>query len=206
MSTASFPNFPGLTWPIKRMPIWQTRAQASVSGKILNIADWSYPKWRWTLRFSALRGYTTALADAEINAMYGFYNARQGKFDSFLFSDTADRSATGSTLGTGDSTDRTWQLVRSLGGFSEPILAPVAVSAVYVGGSSQSSTRWSVANWGSTAPGIVTFSTFAPTTGQAITADFTYAWPVSFDDDILTFEQFVKKIWGLDGVSMTSLK
>lgn len=207
MSTAAFPSFPGLTWPIKRSPIWSNRPKESVSGKRINIADWSYPKWRWELTYSALRGYTTVFAAAEIQAMQGFFNSRQGGFDSFLYSDTNDRTSSGSTIGTGDSTNRLFQLSRSLGGFSEPILAPTTVTTVYIGSSAQASSRWSVANWGSTAPGMITFATASiPPNGQAVTADFLFAWPVSFDQDVISFEEFVRKIWGLQTVSFTSLK
>jgi uncharacterized protein (TIGR02217 family) len=210
VSTVAFPSLPGQTWPVIRTAIWQSRAQQSISGKILNIADWSQPKWQWEVTFSALRGYNATLLAAEIQNIQGFFNSRQGRFDSFLYSDTNDRSVTGSTIGTGDSTVRTFQLVRSLGGFSENILAPTTVTAVYVGSSSIASSKWSVAQWGvggTTAPGIITFTTGnAPTTGQVVTADFTYAWPVSFNDDAMSFEEFVKKIWALKAVRWTSLK
>lgn len=205
MSTQAYPFFPGLTYPIARKPIWQTRTQDSVSGKRINIADWSYPKWQWSLTYSALRGYTTTLAAAEIEAMIGFFNSRQGSFDSFLYSDTNDRTSTGSTIGTGDSTNRAFQLYRTLGGFTEPILAPTTVTSILVGGTA--STSWSVTGWGTTTPGVVTFTTgFAPPNGQAVVAAFSYSWPVSFDDDILSFDEFVQKIWKLEAINFTSLK
>jgi uncharacterized protein (TIGR02217 family) len=206
VSTQALPFMPGLTWPIRRSPIWQTRVHDSISGKRVSIADWSYPKWRWELTYSALRGYTTTLAAAEIQAMQGFFNSRQGGFDSFLYSDTNDRTSTGSTIGTGDSTNRAFQLSRTLGGFLEPLLGPTSVNSIAVGSSTQSSTRWAVSYWGSSIPGTITFSTFAPPAGQTVVADFAWAWPVSFDQDILTFEEFVRKIWGLQTVSFTSLK
>jgi len=206
LTTSAFPSLPGITWPVIRSPIWQTRGQQSVSGKKINIADWSFPMWRWELTYNFLRGYTTALFDAEIATMEGFFNTIQGSFDSFLYRDANDNTAVGSTIGTGDSTNKAFQLKRPLGGYVEPITAPTSISNVYVGSTIISSTQWSLSYWASTAPGIVTFSTFAPTTGQAVTADFQYSWPVSFDDDTISFEEFVKKIWNLKKISMTLLK
>lgn len=208
MSTAAFPSLPGLTWPLTRTPIWQTRQQNSVSGKRINIADWSYPKHRWTLTYNFLRGSTPTYA--ELQTLEGFFNARYGSFDSFLYTDPDDYSAVGSTIGTGDSTAQAFQLYRTFGstvaGFQEPILGPSTVSLVVVGGTTISSTQYSVAVWGTTTPGVLTFSTFAPSTGAAIVCDFTFAWPVSFDADQMDFEQFVNKIWQLGQVSFTSLK
>lgn len=207
MSTAMFPTLPGLAWPVQRRPIWATRTQNAVSGKRINLADWSTPKYRWGLTYNFLRG---APNYSEMETLAGFFNARYGSFDSFLYTDPNDYSATGSTLGTGDSTDRTFQLQRRYGstydGLVEPIYAPLAVSRMAVGASTYSSTQFSVLSWGTTSPGLVTFSTFAPSTGLAVTADFTYAWPVSFDADSLDFDEFVRRIWELKTITFTSLK
>ena len=208
MSTASFPTLPGLGWSVTRTPIWQTRQQDSVSGKRLNLADWSYPKHKWGLTYNFLRG--AAPTYQELQTLEGFFSARQGSYDSFLYNDPRDNSVTGSTIGIGDSTDRTWQLSRYYGstvaGYSEPILGPIAVSQLKVGASVITSTQYFLDLWGTTAPGLVTFSTFAPSTGLSIVADFTYSWPASFDDDQLDFEEFVKQIWQLKTLSFTSLK
>lgn len=209
MSTAAFPTLPGLAWPVKRTPIWQTRTQRSVSGKRLNLADWSYPQRRWGLSYNFLRG-STGPTFTEWQTMEAFFLARQGAFDSFLYTDQNDSAVVGSTIGTGDSTATAFQLSRVFGSsvesFSEPILGPLAVSAMVVGGTTRSSTQFSIAYWGTSSPGMITFSTFAPTTGAAVVASFTYAWPSSFDSDTMDFDEFVRTIWELKQVSFTSLK
>lgn len=208
MSTAAFPTLPGLAWPVTRSQRWQTRTQDAISGKRLNIADWSWPKHRWSLSYNFLRG--TVGLYSEWQTLEGFFGARQGSWDSFLYTDPKDSSASQSTIGTGDSTNRAFQLSRYFGstvaGFSEPIYGPLAISSLVVGGTTYGSTQYVLQQWGSTAPGVVTFSSFAPTTGAAVTATFTYAFPVSFDQDNLDFEEFVSRIWSLKGVSFTSLK
>lgn len=208
MSTQAYPVLPGLTWPVVRTPIWQTRTQNSVSGKKLNLADWSYPKRRWVQTYNFLRGAGPTYSEQQ--TLEGFFNTMFGSFGSFLYADPRDASVTGSTIGTGDSTDRTFQLSRVYGstlfGFSEPIFAPTAITKMVVGATTLSSTQYGFGLWGSSAPGIVTFSTFAPSTGAAVVASFAFSWPVSFDSDSMDFEEFVKQIWQLSGVSFTSLK
>lgn len=209
MSTAAFPTLKPNTWPVIREASWHSNVPVSISGKVYPVSYWSQPKWKWTLTYSGLRGYTTALAAAEILSMQDFFDVLKGRGDSFLYTDANDNGSSGATIGTGDSTNKLFQLQRTLKSFYENILAPTAVTAVYVGSSAISSTKWTYSSWqvgGTTAPGIVTFSTFGPTTGQAVTADFTYAWPVLFDQDIMTFEEFVRKIWALKTVSFTSIR
>jgi len=208
MSTAAFPTLPGLAWPVRRDPMWQTRTQDAVSGKRLNIADWSYPKYKWTVSFNFLRGDNPT--HVEWQTLMGFFNSMYGSWDSFLYTDPRDNTVTGSTIGTGDSTNRAFQLKRlfgsSVASFTEPILGPTAISKLVVGVTTMTSTQYVLQYWGSTAPGMVTMSSFAPSTLQAVVADFTYAWPVSFDNDTMNFEEFVKQIWDLKTVSFTSLK
>jgi uncharacterized protein (TIGR02217 family) len=207
VSTATFPStLKGLEWPLPRVEIWQTRTQQSVSGKRLNIADWSQPKHRWEASFSVLRASTLY---NEFQTLLGFVNARQGGFDSFLYNCPYDNSSSGSTIGTGDSTDVTFQLVRTMPGttVSETIYAPTTVSSVFVGGTLMSSTKWSVSNWGSTSPGVITFSTTSiPPSAQAVTADFQFAWPCSFDQDEFSFEEFVSRFMALKKCTFTSIK
>lgn len=207
MSTVSFPSLPLQTWPIIRSAIWRSNIPESISGKVYPLSYYSMPKWRWELTYSGLRAFTTAQQAAEIQLLQGFFDSRSGRADSFLYSDTDDRSSSGSTIGTGDSTKVAFQLQRSLGGFNENILAPTTVTSVYVGGTAISSTGWSVSLWGTSSPGIVTFSTAnIPANGQSVTADFIYSWPVIFDQDILSYEEFVRKVWALKVVSFTSVR
>ena len=107
---------------------------------------------------------------------------------------------TGQLLGTGDSSTAVFQLVRSMGGFAEPIVAPHTVSAIYFDGVLQSSANYTVA----AATGSVTF-TAPPPTGQAITADFTYYFRVRFAEDTAEFENFMYQLWQLKQVKLQSV-
>lgn len=137
MGTAIFPTLPGLTFPVTRSPIWDTLTQATVSGKETRIALQTYPRWKWQLVVSILR---SSAAYTEFQTLIGFLNARQGMFDSFLYSDADDYSTlvnlagTAQTLGVSDGAKKAYQLTRAFGSFVEPVLAPNAVATVYDNG------------------------------------------------------------------------
>jgi uncharacterized protein (TIGR02217 family) len=201
MSTQAFPALSGLGWSVQRSPQWKTRVQQAVSGKETRIADWSYPRWQWSLAYDFLR---QGAVYEEFAALAGFFNARHGAFDTFLYIDPDDNGATGQALGEGDGATIAFPLLRAFGGFIEPILAPTAVSAVYLGGILQAS-GWSVAGWGAPVPGLVTFDS-APAAGVAVAADFSFAFPCRFVDDTLDFEKFMAALYALKKIDFVSVK
>lgn len=121
----------GLGFDVVRAPIWDTIIQGAVSGKETRLAQQTYPRWQWDLRFDFLRADTT---NHEFQDLVGFINSRQGQFDSFLYTDANDYTVSGQALGTGNGSTAGYQLVRAFGGFLEPVLAPNSVSAAYLAG------------------------------------------------------------------------
>ncbi len=209
MSSQVFPTLSGLEWDIKRSPIWGgTTIQESVSGKRTAIQNWSYPRYSWEVSVSVLpsaASLNNTPASADFQTLFGFFNSRGGRFDTFLYTDTDDNSVTGQTISIGNSSAKTFQIVRTFGGFIEPVLAPHTVSAVYLNSVSQGSSLWSVQSWGSTAPGVLTF-TSAPTSTQTITSDFTYYFPVRFDEDSMTYNLFMKYLYENKSIKFSSEK
>lgn len=216
MSSAVFPSLPGRAWPVKRSTIWKARTNESESGKESSFTYWSAPRWQWELTYEALRqGNRGALgAFAEFAQLAGFFNARSGSLDSFLYADADDNAVAGQALGPGDGTTTSFQLIRAFGGFVEPVLAPNAVSAVYLAGVAQSGSSYAVNGWGTSAPGTVVFNT-APGAGVAISADFSFYWPVRFGSasssgvvttEQLNFEAFMSTLYGAKSVKFVSLK
>lgn len=193
MSTAVFPSLIGVAFPVARQAIFSTRVQKSVSGREVRIADYPFPIWEWTLPFDYLPA-------ADWATLMGFILARQGAWDSFLYDDPTDDSVTGQAIGAGDGATTAFQLVRSLGALSEPILAPELVSAVYLNGVAQASSAYSV----DTSTGVLSFGT-APALGVAISADFSYYFRCRFVDDGAAFEEFMNKIWRAKQVRFRSL-
>ena len=127
MSQAVFPTFPGLKWGSKKTPYWKNRVQEAVSGKEKRAAYWTYPRYKLDLSYEVLR----AGAEAELQQLLGFFNARKGNFDSFLVSDPDDNAVTAQAFGTGDGARTEFQLLRSYGGFIEPVFDVTGAPAIY---------------------------------------------------------------------------
>jgi uncharacterized protein (TIGR02217 family) len=205
--TAIFPALPGLGWSVSKAPRFATRTQKAISGRELRVIDQVNPIWTWTLTYEILRdehdtrgpGGLGAGFD-ELRTLAGFFLQQQGGFAPFLFDDPSDDSTLAQSIGTGDSSTLAFQLARNFGGFSEPVVAPNAVSAIYFNGVLQSSSGYTV----DATTGLVTFTT-APPTGQAITADFTYYFRVRFADDTAEFENFMYQLWSLRQVKLQSV-
>ena len=208
MSSAVFPTLPGLAYSVFRTPIWSTLIQTAVSGKEQRCDLWSYPRWSWSLSFSVLRSDITF---AEWQTFVGFFNLRQGMFDPFLYEDVDDNSVSNQNIGVGNGSNKVFQLVRTLGGFVEPIPAPNIISDIQVDGSTIGG-AYTV----DPATGLVTL-TSAPGNGLLVTASFSYYWRCrfaqdnsgsgsgNFTGDAMTLEKFMNQLW-TTGVSFISVK
>lgn len=208
MSSAIFPTLPGLAYSVFRTPIWSTLLQTAASGKEQRCALWSYPRWSWSVSFSVLR---SSITFGEWQAFVGFFNSRQGMFDTFLYEDVDDKSIVGQNIGVGDGVNKVFQLVRTLGGFVEPIPAPNIITDILVNGVSLAG-AYSV----DPATGLATL-TAAPGNGLLVTATFSYYWRChfapdssgagagNFSGDAMTLEKFMDQLWAT-GVSFMSVK
>lgn len=207
MSSNVLPSYIGLKWKRKRSPNWDTIVQPAVSGFETRIALRPQPKWSWELGYAYLgSGVLNGQTNTDFQNLAGFYNGVNGMFNTFLFTEPDDSTVSGQQFGTGDGTNLSFQLVRTMGGFIETILAPHTVSAVYVDGVSVDGANWSVSLWGTANPGIVTFgSGHAPANGKAVTADFSYYWPVRFDSDNYEFSNDMNKVWSMDKITFTQV-
>lgn len=195
MSNAIFPTLPGLKWDVVKQPQFSTIVHRSISGKEIRGSFWSYPLWTFKVSFEVLRNDATN----ELKTLMGFFLQRQGSYDTFLFEDPDDKTVTGQTIGTGDGTTTLFQLIRTFGGFVEPVFNLNGTPSIYLNGVLQTS-GYSV---GST--GIVTF-TAAPGNGVAITADFSYYFRVRFTQDQAEFSKFMKDLWELKKCEFVSVK
>ncbi|MGD9613844.1 MAG: DUF2460 domain-containing protein [Alphaproteobacteria bacterium] len=188
-----FPTLPGLAWPVTRTIVQATRTQHSISRRETKLLDQLYPIWEWTLAIEFLRDL-----NAEMRLLAGFYLARHGSFEPFLFADPTDFITGNETLGTGNGVKTTFQLVRSFGEYVEPITAPNVVT-IKQDGVVTSAGLYSV-NAGT---GVVTFSS-APANGVIVTADFTYYFRCRFVDDTIDFENFMHQLWEAKQVKFRS--
>jgi uncharacterized protein (TIGR02217 family) len=194
MSDAVFPSLPGLSWSVTRSPVWKTIIKESVSGVELRAALMAYPRYQIKLSFEFLRA---GPAWGELQALVGFFNARRGSWDSFLFLDPTDNTVQAGRFGTGDGATRTFQLSRSVGAFVEPVTDTVGVPLVYVGGVLQSG--YTVAR------GKVAFVT-APAAGAAITWSGQFYKRCRFSKDSTEFEEFMYQLHSAKSIELITVK
>jgi len=186
MSNAIYPVLPGLMFPTQKQPEFSTAIKKSVSGKEYRAAFMQYPLWTFDLTYEFLRN---GLAGNDLNTLLGFFLARQGSFDNFLFNEPSDYLATDVTFGTGDGTTTQFQLVRGLGAFVEPVQNVNILTNIKSNGAIVSGSGYSL---GST--GIVTFIT-APVASAVLTWSGTFYYRVRFTQDTSQFSQFMQDLW-----------
>jgi uncharacterized protein (TIGR02217 family) len=196
MSNAVFPTLQGLKWGITKTPMWSTKTQKSANGRELRAAYFSYPLWKFSLSYEVLR----ANAMAELQTLVGFFNARQGSFDSFLYQDPDDKWVTAQAFGVGDGVTTKFQLVRDYGGFVEPVVATSGTPSIYVAGTLKTlTTHYTLVD------GLVTFTT-PPASGAILTWTGGFYYRVRFLQDSAEFEQFMYQLWTSKKIEFQSIK
>ncbi len=146
----------------------------------------------------------------------GLYLQCQGQYGAFVYYDPTDYLVNAQTFGTGDGVTRSFALTRALGGFVEPVVAPVisATTLIFPVLSAAAvaplvSGQWrtvSAANYAISNPGgVVTFTT-APASGHALTWTGYFGFLCRFDGDDLDFEQFMANLWRVQSVKFRSLR
>lgn len=205
MSNSIFPtSLNGLVWPVVKRPRFNSIVQQAVSLWELRGSFSPYPQWEWELGYSVLRQYNS---NVEYQTLQNFWLARQGRFDSFLFTDNNDYTVTAETFGTGNGSTTAFQLLRRFasGGFSEPVYNVYGANfsgapLIYKNGVLQTNP----ANYSLSATGLVTFVS-SPSNGDVLTWTGTYRWRVRFSDDAVTFREFVNLMWELQAIKLVSV-
>lgn len=200
MSNAVYPSLPGLMWPRKRTPIWKTKVATTPSGREFRSSAMTAPRYRYALQYEFLR---SAAALAEYQALFAFFNARGGALDTFLLHDPDDYQVSGQAFGVGDGVTTSFQLVRSVGGFTQAVFdidatadqPQISVAGVLASGGSYTLS----------ATGLVTFAA-PPAAGAALTWSGRFYWRARFEVDELTFEQFVAEFWKTGEVKLITVK
>src|SRR5208282_997955 len=122
--------------------------------------------------------------------------------DLFAFNDVNDNSVTGQIFGVGNGVTTTFQLIRSLYSFGEPVYLlqgfPSTFPSIYVNGTQTFS-------WGLSSTGLVTF-TAPPVLGATLTWTGSYYWPCRFDEDEATFSNFYQNLWRLKSLKFSTEK
>ena len=198
MSSLVFPDFPGLAWGTVRTPVWSSYVQKDSAQRRVAMSYVSYPLYQWKLNIAVLRQYASL---TELSQLQGFFNIMAGQGDTFLFKDPDDNAFTAQTFAVANSAVSDYQLVRTYGGFVEPVFAPDSGLLVYDNGTLKTlGTHYTV---GST--GIIHFL-YTLTTGHTLSATGTFKWRSCFTQDTVDFEQDFLGIWKAGDLMMESVK
>lgn len=193
---AVFPSLPLISFPLKRSPMWSAVKQDALSGKRVRYSLFSYPLWSFEIPITGLR---TASQYAEWQTFVGFINSLYGTTGLFGYTDIVDNSVTNQAFGTGNgSTKGPFGLVRTLGGFTEPVFLINGTPTVSVNGTP-------TAAYTIDAYGNITF-TNAPANNAALTWTGSFYWPCRFDDDVIDMELFVANIYSVKSVKFSTEK
>lgn len=188
MSVQAFPSLPGIMWPVKRSPSGLTTRQVALQGKRTILPQMPTPRWTWELPFEFLRsalwsdGNGAAGSYSELETLAGFYLQQMVGGTAFAYTDDADNAVTAQGFGSGDGATTAFQLVRSRGGFVEPVYLPGAGFTVSVNGTPTVAFTES--------KGVITF-TVAPANGALLTWTGAFAWICRFDEDSLDVASFM---------------
>lgn len=198
MSNAVYPTLPGLMFNFVRAPSFKTDIKTTPSGREFRGAQMLYPLYTYTLVYEFLRDST---AFNEFRSLLGFYNQRQGRFDSFLFNDTDDNTVTSQQFGVGDGATTKFQLIRTLGGMVEPVYDLNGAPQIYVSGVLKTvGTDYTI-----NATGGVVF-TVAPGATAPITWTGAFYWRVRFLTDEQEFSKMMQSIWEVKKLKFITVK
>jgi uncharacterized protein (TIGR02217 family) len=221
VTTPIFPALAGQGWSVHKKPTFSTIVASHVSGREVRDALYANPIWSFELTFEGLDATSTGqyggLGASSLQSLMGLFLQCQGQYGEFVFYDPTDYQVNAQAFGTGDGSTTTFQLERGLGGFLEPVIAPVAsATTLYLpGGVSVSATApviqanlvtVSSSDYSISSPGGVVTFTSAPANGAALTWSGYFGFLCRFDGDDLDFEQFMSNLWRAESVKFRSLR
>jgi uncharacterized protein (TIGR02217 family) len=196
-----FPNLPGVTWPVKKTPIWKTQLVEHSSGREARAGLWQSPRYLFELSYDGLSSTDTAhlgLGAHSLQILMDFFNQCQGMLNPFIYQDLSDCIVSGQVLGVGDGLTTTYKAKRTLVVGVESVSWILYVNAVYLD-------NVLVTNWDLSLPNSIVF-TSAPASGAVITADFVYGFKCRWDSDEQEFTQFMSNVWSASGVKFKSVR
>lgn len=192
---AIFPDLPGLSWGVGKFPRFNTVIHRAVSGREQRAALMAYPLWQFKLSFEFLRD-TDAIK--EYRDLAGFFLARRGSYEAFLYLDPTDSVCADVPFGSGDGVEKEFQITRSFNfsgsfAFAEPVQNIKTLSEIRINGNLTTAFSISDTGW-------VTFST-APAAEAILTWSGEFYFRVRFEEDVAEFNQFLKDLWELKQIS-----
>lgn len=117
-----------LAWPVQRNSALSSTRQKAVSGRRALQPLWPSNEYNYVLKFNLL---SQAAAYQDWQTLEGFYNQVMTTPNAyFQYPDANDNAVVLQPNGTGDGVTASFQLVRTLGGFTAPVLMPLSNPSV----------------------------------------------------------------------------
>lgn len=199
-----FPRLAGQGWSVHKRPSFSTRVASHVSGREVRTSLYSGTLYEYEVAFDALvsngqvTGPLAAVGGTSLQTLLGFYLACQGQFGTFIYVDPTDNFVEAQAVGTGDGVTTVFTLSRTIGSFTEPVSYATQVDTVYLNDIAQTDVSL-------VTPNSISFAT-APSSGAAITADFSYGFLCRFLDDQQDFENVMSGLWTLSSLKFRSVR
>lgn len=194
MSNEVFPALKGLTWDVTKSPHFETEIQSPVGGPEIRTAMRVNPVWNFEMAYDFLEGFKVA-GVSELEKLAGLFLRHKGSFDSFLYLDPDDNAVTDQVIGTGNGVQKSFQMVRTWAGFTEPLCQINVIGNVKVNG--VATTAYTQTK------GLLTLTTI-PANGAVITWSGSYYYRARFADDYIDLKTLCKDLWEAKKVELVA--
>lgn len=184
MAKLVFPTLSGLRFPIGRSAVWEGERFDAPAGRVFTCSQSSSPRYLYRLGFEVLLNDAT---QRDADALVGFFNRVRGDAKNWVFDDPTDNTVVDEQFAITDGVTKDFQLVRTRGGFSDPIYELNGAPAIKLNGSAVTP---SVA----AGTGLVSFAT-APAAGGVLRWSGQYYWLCRFTKRQLDAEEFLRGFW-----------
>lgn len=203
-----FPQLRGQTYPAVRTLLSAGLHQQGLGGQQTDIDLWPFPRYQYSIPYSFLKnlvagdGFAEMLGDFE--NLVGFVNDRRAVYP-FYYEDPDDCATSpdgagnpqDQIFGQGDGTTVDYQLVRTLGGYDEPVYVPNSIPIIKVAGTP--TLLFSLGNLGA-----LTFDS-APAPGALLTWSGFYLWICKFDKESVAFSKMDVMLYELKALTFKTL-
>lgn len=189
MSDVFFPSTQsGYVWDSKKKPVFNTIVHSSATGCDVRISLYSQPVYEFMLS-------NQWLTKADKDALIGFFIARKGAFDTFLYFDE-DCTATRNAFAIGDGETYIFQLAKSIGSGREVVNIPYLAGVIlYLDGSELIVGTHYTINY----LGVITMI-YTPYAGMVLSWSGTAYYRCAFLEDALEYNQFADRLYDCNEV------
>lgn len=183
------PSLIGIGWPVVVTPLWNNLLQKTVTGRVVAATYQQYPLYRFKVQYNYLSA-------ADYNTLLGFFNGQGGNLTPFWFdAGPGNDAVTAQAIGTGDGTTKTFTLMRSYGGYVEPVAASFGTVTAYDNGVAVAAT------FNSPSAGQVTYTT-APVAGHPLTWTGNYYFQCRFSQGSQDIDEFMSQLYSTQAIEL----